>query len=201
MQYLISSLTIALIVSIYFLFRKFFEKHISKVYKITSILLAVIFFVRYFLAGESKLEGILNFSYNNIYSSSFLCFVSSILVWLGIIANITLWLVGFFDFKILKNYGKTFCLVVSVLQFCFLNQYIMASTGTTALTWTGALMAIEVGIMIVYSTKLMISNNFFKISKLNQKTLNFFKFSLYFHVLTPPYSYFVHFKYDFMDKR
>lgn len=165
MQYLISSLTIALIVSIYFLFRKFFEKHISKVYKITSILLAVIFFVRYFLAGESKLEGILNFSYNNIYSSSFLCFVSSILVWLGIIANITLWLVGFFDFKILKNYGKTFCLVVSVLQFCFLNQYIMASTGTTALTWTGALMAIEVGIMIVYSTKLMISNNFFKISK------------------------------------
>lgn len=165
MQYLISLITIVLVVSFYFIFKKFFNKHINKIYKIVSLLIGVIFFVRLFLAGGSKLEGILKFEINNIYSSSFLCFMASVLVWLGIASVLVLIMVSFFDFKILKNYAKTFSLVTSILQFGFLNQYVMANSGTYSLTWIGALMSVEVGLSIVLSLHIFLKNNYFKMSR------------------------------------
>lgn len=165
MQYLIFAISISLLVSAFFVFNKFFEKHKSLILKIMSGVLAVIFFVRYLLPGESRLDGVLKLSYNNIFSSPFLCAVVTILDWLAIMSHVVLLLTPFFKYRVLKNYAKTFSLGVGLLKVGLLNQYIFASTGTYELTWTGALMAVEIAVGLAMSIYYLCTDGYFKIKK------------------------------------
>lgn len=165
MQYLILFITVSLILGAYFLWRKFFEKNSGLILKIMSLSIAVLFFVRYLLPGKSKLYGILKLSVNNVFSSSFVCGVIAILVWLSLFAHIILLLAPFFKFKVLTNYAKTFCFAINILRIGMLNQYIFASTGTYALTWTGAIMSMEVGIAFLMSLYYFCKNKYFYVPK------------------------------------
>lgn len=186
MQYLIFAVSIAIIIATFFVFYKFFEKHNKTILKIMSVILAVVFFVRYLLPGESRLYGVLRLSVNNIFSSSFLCGVVGILVWLSMFSHVILLLAPFFKFNVLKNYAKTFSLVVGLLQVGFLNHYIYASTGTYALTWTGALMAVEVAITLAMSIYYLCKNNYFKISK-KERIEMYIVFPFFLIATMPPY--------------
>lgn len=165
MQYLILAVSLIVIVSSFFIFRKFFNKHIQLVLKIMSGILAVVFFVRFLLPGESHLYGILKLNYNNIYSSSFLCGVITILEWFSMMSHVILLLVPFFKFRVLKNYAKTFSFCVNILKISLLNQFIFASTGTYSLTWTGALIAVETAIGLAISVYYFCTEGYFKIKK------------------------------------
>lgn len=165
MQYLILVITLTLLTTIFFVFYNYFEKNNRLILKIMSVVLAVVFFVRYLLPGQSKLNGILKCDYANIFSSSFLCGVITVLVWLSMFSHVILLITPFFKYKVLKNYAKTFSLVVSVLEVGFLQQYIFAATGTYTLTWTGALMAVEVAIALSMSVYYFCKNNYFKLKK------------------------------------
>lgn len=165
MQYLIFALTLALLVATTFLLMSKFEKYKNTILKVLSLVLAVVFFVRYLLSGRSKLEGILGLTINNIYTSSFLCAVITILVWVSMLSHVILLLAPFFKYKVLKNYARTFSLVVVALQIIFLNPYIYASTGTYSLTWTGALMSVEVAIALCISLYYFFDCGYFKVNK------------------------------------
>lgn len=164
-NYIFFGVFLLLIPILFFSLRKFINKKLNLTLKIFSIFLAVCFFIRYFATDYSLLENVVALSYQNPFSTSFECFMVTMLVWLTIASTIILCMLPFFKYKILRNYAKTFCLVVSILDIAFLSQIVYSYTGTYEISLCGAFFAIEVAVSFLYSVYIFATENFFKISK------------------------------------
>lgn len=128
-----------------------------------SLFLAVCFFIRYFSSSHSIFQDVSALSGSPF--SPFVTFMTALMVWLSVASVIILIMLPFFKFDVLKNYAKTFCLVVSILNIGFMSQIIYSFTQSYALSLGGAFYAIEVGISFVYSLYIFLTNGYFKISK------------------------------------
>ncbi len=163
MNYIFLGVIIVLFTALYFIFRKQINKKLSFVMKGVSLFLAVCFFIRYFSSSHSIFQDVSALSGSPF--SPFVTFMTALMVWLSVASVIILMMLPFFKFGVLKNYAKTFCLVVSILNIGFMSQIIYSFTGTYDLSLGGAFYAIEVGISFVYSLYIFLTNGYFKISK------------------------------------
>lgn len=168
-HYLVLFISLVVFSGLYFAFRKQIKQNSSLFFKIVSLALAVIFAVRYLLAGGSKLDGIYKLSYANIFSSSLTTAVVTILVWLSVASVVTLTLQPFFKFKIINNYAKTIFLVSNLLNFIFLNQYIYSYTRSYEFSACGCLIAIEFALSFLYCLYIFITNDYWKLKKTELK--------------------------------
>ena len=165
MNYIVLASTIVLILVLFFAFRKFFQKHEKTILKSVSLILALVFFIRYFAVDSSLLDGVLNLSQNNPFSSPFLCFLVSLGVWLGMASVVILIIYPFFKYDVLKNYAKTFCLIVNIFNIALLPQIIFSYTGSYDWSLCGVFMEIEFAISLLYSLYLFCTNGYFKVPK------------------------------------
>ncbi len=163
MNYIFLGVIIVLFIALYFIFRKQINKKLSFVMKGVSLFLAVCFFIRYFSSSHSIFQDVSALSGGPF--SPFVTFMTALMVWLSVAIVIILMMLPFFKFDVLKNYAKTFCLVVSILNIGFMSQIIYSFTGTYDLSLGGGFYAIEVGISFVYSLYIFLTNGYFKISK------------------------------------
>lgn len=163
MNYIFLGVIIVLFTALYFIFRKQINKKLSFVMKGVSLFLAVCFFIRYFSSSHSIFQDVSALSGSPF--SPFVTFMTALMVWLSVASVIILIMLPFFKFDVLKNYAKTFCLVVSILNIGFMSQIIYSFTQSYALSLGGAFYAIEVGISFVYSLYIFLTNGYFKISK------------------------------------
>lgn len=163
MNYIFLGVIIVLFTALYFIFRKQINKKLSFVMKGVSLFLAVCFFIRYFSSSHSIFQDVSALSGSPF--SPFVTFMTALMVWLSVASVIILMMLPFFKFDVLKNYAKTFCLVVSILNIGFMSQIIYSFTGTYDLSLGGGFYAIEVGISFVYSLYIFLTNGYFKISK------------------------------------
>ena len=163
MNYTFLGVIIVLFTALYFIFRKQINKKLSFVMKGVSLFLAVCFFIRYFSSSHSIFQDVSALSGSPF--SPFVTFMTALMVWLSVASVIILIMLPFFKFDVLKNYAKTFCLVVSILNIGFMSQIIYSFTGTYDLSLGGGFYAIEVGISFVYSLYIFLTNGYFKISK------------------------------------
>lgn len=163
MNYIFLGVIIVLFTALYFIFRKQINKKLSFVMKGVSLFLAVCFFIRYFSSSHSIFQDVSALSGSPF--SPFVTFMTALMVWLSVASVIILMMLPFFKFDMLKNYAKTFCLVVSILNIGFMSQIIYSFTGTYDLSLGGGFYAIEVGISFVYSLYIFLTNGYFKISK------------------------------------
>ncbi len=147
------------------LFKRLLKNRMDIFLKIVSLALAAVFFVRYFASKGSVLNDVYQLSVNNPFANSFICFMVNLLVWLSMASVVILILLPFFKYDILKNYAKTFCLVVNILNLGFMSQIIYSFTSSHAVSLCGAFIAIEIGISLFLAVYTLFQNNFFKISK------------------------------------
>lgn len=164
-NYIFFGAFLLLIPILFFSLKKFILKRINLTLKIFSIFLALCFFMRYFATDTSLLENVVGIIYQNPYSTSFECFMVTLLVWLSIASVVILCMLPFFKYKILRNFAKTFCLIVSILDIAFMEQIIYSYTGTYEINLCGAFFAIEVAVSFLYSIYIFATENYFKIPK------------------------------------
>ncbi len=171
MNYIFLVGTIVVALAIFFVFKKIFKGRPDWILKSFSLILLIVFFVRYYAVRGSLFNDCLNLTYNNPFNSSFICFSVVVLVWLSFASFVILVLLPFFKFRVLKNLAKTFCLFVNAFNIGYLNQIIYSFTGSYDLSLCGAFISIEVGLSIFYSFYILVTDNFFKIEKSELKEL------------------------------
>lgn len=162
-NYIFLGVIIVLFTALYFIFRKQINKKLTLFLKVVSLFLAICFFIRYFSSDYSIFENVTSLSGSPF--SPFITFITALLVWLSVASVIILIMLPFFKFNVLKNYAKTFCLIVSVLNIGFMSQIIFSFTGSYDLSLGGAFYAIEVGVSFIYSLYIFLTNGYFKIPK------------------------------------
>lgn len=165
MNYIFLCIPFVVLPASYVLFRKFLKGETDLLMKIIALVLAAVFFVRYFASKGSLLNDVYRLAVNNPFENGFLCFMTNLLVWFSMASVVILTLLPFFKYDILKNYAKTFCLVVNILNLGFMPQIIYSFTSSYGLSLCGAFIAIEIGISLFLSVYTLVKNNFFKISK------------------------------------
>lgn len=165
MNYIFFAVTIAVVVPLFFLLNKLVKKRKDWILKSFSLLLAIVFFIRYYSVRGSLLSSCLNLSYQNPFGSAFICFSVVILVWLMFAQVVILILLPFFKYNILKNYAKYFCLIVNIFALVYMRQIIYSFTGSYNLSLCGAFIAVEIGISLLYSIYIFVANGCFKLSK------------------------------------
>ena len=172
MNYIFFGTIVVILTSVYFLFHKQIKKNSNLFLKIVSSFLAICFFIRYFASDYSIFQDVVALS-NSPYSP-FITFMTAFLVWMSVASVIILIMLPFFKFDVLKNFAKTFCLFISILNIAFMPQIIYSFTQSYALSLGGAFYAIEVGITFAYSLFIFLTNNYFKFSK--KEVIQFFIF-------------------------
>jgi len=167
MNYLYLALIVASITGLYFLFKKI--KLTNKKYfgKIISVLIAVIFFIFYFLSGANLLagEGTISLIENSPFDSAADTFFVALTCHLFIAVHVFVIMYSFFDYKIFKNLFNIFSIVFCVLVLFTLDKFLYSYecsfndiTGEAyylkSYLWIKWLMLIEIGyifFLTVYS--------------------------------------------------
>lgn len=171
MNYIFLLVAIVIAPALFFIFKKIFKNRPDWILKSFSLLLAVVFFIRYYAVSGSLFNDCLNLSRNNLFNSSFMCFSVVVLVWLSFASFVILAILPFFKYRVLKNLAKTFCLIVNTFNVGYLNQIVYSFTGSYELSLCGAFIAIEVGLSLFYSFYILITDGFFKIEKSELKEM------------------------------
>ena len=158
MNYIFLLVAIVIAPALFFIFKKIFKNRPDWILKSFSLLLAVVFFIRYYAVSGSLFNDCLNLSHNNPFNSSFMCFSVVVLVWLSFASFVILAILPFFKYRVLKNLAKTFCLIVNTFNVGYLNQIVYSFTGSYELSLCGAFIAIEVGLSLFYSFYILITD-------------------------------------------
>ncbi len=144
----------------------------NKVYKIVSIVLAVLFFFRYML-GDDALENVYKLSSSPI-DSPVLTFFSLILNWLNYSVIFLVVLYPFFKLKrfatIIKYYG-TIVTLLCIGFIYFITIGIVGENAYGSFNLRALLMGIELGITLAYCIVVFIENDRFKVEKSDLKSI------------------------------
>ncbi|MCQ2087850.1 MAG: YwaF family protein [Bacilli bacterium] len=147
MLYIFVLASIAIFTGLYFLSKKFWSDKRHLIEKICSLVFAGIFLIRFFSVRniQTLSEYFDTFALLGGYQNKFLNLVGNLLGWVEITAAIFLMLRPFFRFKTSVWYVKYFSSVVFAL--CLIGIYPMLSMiqGSYDLTFTGAMLGIEIG--------------------------------------------------------
>lgn len=132
---------------------------IQKLLKIVSLVLALIFVVRYMLDNEAirYTLGLENEQINN----KILSLISILLTWFNLCVNLVIILYPFFKLKAQTNLIKLFCLPMSMLTFAFLSPYTKGIIGVDAYRVFDIriiLLSLEVSITFGYSLFVFFTN-------------------------------------------
>ena len=135
-------------------------------FRVLSLVLAAVFFVRYFLAGSSLLDGVRRLTANNPFSSPALCFFVAMATWLQIATLVAVTVAPWFgQFKITTNYAKTIGLLSCVLNIALLPYSAYALSGIYGFSAIGILFAIEVAICSIICVNSLITTGYFKFTR------------------------------------
>lgn len=157
---------IAILVTLFFLLKNKLKSKANLIEKFVSIALAIVFFVRYFLSGNSLLDGVMELNLNNPFSSKFLCFMVAVCVWLRVGTLVALTIFPFFkQYKILANYIKTYGLFSACLNVIFFSWSIYALSGSYGWSAIGVLFIIEQALSLCYSVYVLCTTNYYHITK------------------------------------
>lgn len=165
MNYIVLAITLVVTPMIFLFLKKVIKLSNKTIFKCFSLLLSVMFFIRYFAIDGSLYNDCLKLTFNNPFSSGFLSFVVLIGVWFSFVSILLLTMFPFFKFRVLLNYVKTLGLFSSVLSVAFLQQITYSFTGSYESSLCGTFLAIEVGISLLYSFYVFMIEGKFKISK------------------------------------
>ena len=171
MNYIALAGTLVIVPALFLLLKKVFKMSEKNIFKCFSLLLSVAFFIRYFAVDGSLYNECLKLTFNNPFPSGFLSFIVLIAVWFAFASQILLTMFPFFEFSVLKNYVKTFCLFSSVFSAFFLQQMAYSFTGSYGFSLCGIFLAIEIGISILYSFYVFMTNGKFKTEKKELKEM------------------------------
>ena len=165
LNYIALAATLVVVPLLFLLLRKGFKISEKNIFKCFSLLLSIVFFIRYFAVDGSLYNFTLKLTFYTPFASGFLSFIVLIAVWLSFASVILLTMFPFFNFSVLKNYVKTLCLVSSVFSVAFLQQMTFTFTANYGFSLCGIFLAIEVGISLLYSFYVFMTNEKFKIEK------------------------------------
>ena len=165
LNYIALASTLAVVPIVFLFLKKVIKLSDKTIFKCFSLVLSVVFFIRYFAVDGSLFNECLNLTYNNPFPSKFLTFVVLVAVWFSFASVLILEMFPFFKFKVLANYVKTLGLFSSVLSAAFLQQIIYSFTGSYEVSLCGIFFSIEVGISLLYSFYVFMKEGKFHISK------------------------------------
>lgn len=152
--------------AIYFLLKKILKNKTEWVFKGLSLFLALcVFFV---INAQSKpvFAGTFNLTLNAPFDSPFVNFLIVNYHWFYFASAVILQIYPFFKkFSVLKNYGKTFCLITSCLLLGCVQQVSKSFTGSYDMSLCGAFLGLSIALMFEYSLYLFLTDGFFKMSK------------------------------------
>lgn len=165
--YYLISLGIALLtISLTIIFRKKMDKHKQLIYKVFSLLLLAVFFVRY-MSGDDAIKNIIGLD-NALFQNGFLTAMSTISIWFMYASIILIILFPFFKVKYLSLFVKYFSPFVILINLIFCTQTIVGIEGGIALnviTYRAVLMSIEIGLSIWYCFYVWYNNHELKWTK------------------------------------
>ncbi|MCD8206018.1 MAG: YwaF family protein [Clostridia bacterium] len=155
MVYVISAGTIALLIALYFLFRRFIEAHARLFLKIFAVLILALFAVRYYASSGSLLEGVHALSDNPFYgenagwfsskafSNVFMVLVT-VDVWMEIASVLVVFVFPFFKKgNVFENVARSFTLIFSVINIALLRWTSYSYTGSYGLDVCSVFMSVE----------------------------------------------------------
>ena len=133
---------------------RFANKHLNLIFKILSVALGVLYIVRY-CTGRENINGILNLSISNGFTSRAQLVFGLLQIWLGFAGELFLCMYPFFrkHVKYLDLFAGCFVIVFAV-NFAGMGNHILAVEGEqalTAVTARGVMLAVETGFCLGYS--------------------------------------------------
>ena len=135
----------------YFFCRKLLAKKMSLCLKITSLVLALVFFIRY-LWGNEALQGVIALN-TSLFSNQFFTVMSALSMWFMYIALLIVILYPFFDIKYRNFFVKWIVTPIVILNVITLSLTISGVCGAsikTQFSVRALLMCIELAICIFY---------------------------------------------------
>jgi len=168
MVFLSYGIVLILCTTIFLLYKYYFKKNnkINILLKSLSIILALVFFVRY-MAGHDSISRIYALK-SGTFDTPFYNFVALMLNW-TLNASILLVVLGsFFDNKTVKNIIKFIILPLTILSIVSLRVISIGIVGYMNyfhFNFRAILIAVEVSIVLVYSIIILMESNYFQISK------------------------------------
>ncbi|MBO5851430.1 MAG: YwaF family protein, partial [Clostridia bacterium] len=177
--YLIAFISILIATITFTLIKAFTKNKILLTLKITSIILALVLFFRYFL-GDDYLEHVINLELIEGFSSKTNLALSFILTWVFVAGVLlTIFYPFFYSVKTVKILTPTFSLLISIICLVFLKNNIIANFGPSAIsaiTLRAVLLSIETGLsfaIAIYSLFDYILNRKEASYKINYKSIIF----------------------------
>ena len=164
LQYGLTLISIAIFLCSYFLLSKYkknFKKDIF--FKIVSIFLLLLFFVRY-MSGDDVIEKTYRLSNEN-FSNKFITFISLMTNWVMYAMELCLVLYPFFKKDFVKNIIKFFVLPVSFLCIVALvpaSIGIVGKVAYNAFNYRAIMMAVEFAIVFAYAVVVFVNEGMFK---------------------------------------
>lgn len=152
LYYLIIAITCGACFALYKIFKNKITENEGKILKIVALALAGVFVVR-FLLGGAALSETLGFA-NSPLPNGFLTATSMLGIWAQYAVVLLLTIYPFFKFDILTHFVKFFALPISILGVInFLPQLIGLDGGwvTSAVSARGVILAIEIGICLMFA--------------------------------------------------
>lgn len=165
-QILIMVLVAIGIVATYYILKYKNIKFNTLTYKITSLVLALIFFFR-FMLGDDAIQNVFQLT-NSPFNNNALTVVSIIFNWIFLSAVLAVILYPFFKTSRYVALVKYYCFVVGLVSMGLVTILTTGIVGTSA--YSGfqirtLLLGLEIGIVTGYSAVVFLDNNYFKVEK------------------------------------
>ena len=177
--YLIAFISILIATATFVLIKVFTKNKIKLTLKISSIILALVLFFRYFL-GEDYLQNVINLELIDGFNSKTHLALSFIVSWVFVAGVLLAIFYPFFNtVKTVKILTPTFSLIVGIICLIFLKNNIIANFGPTAIEaikLRAVLLSIETGLSFaisIYSLYDYIINRKQESYKINYKSIIF----------------------------
>jgi len=134
--------------------------------KVISIVLAIIFFIRY-MSGADAISDIFLLT-SSVFDNKFYNFIALILNWFLNASVLLIILSSFYSNRVIINIIKLIVLplsVVSIISLRIITIGVVGYVNYFNFHFRGILIAVEIAIILAYSIIIFIENDYFKISK------------------------------------
>lgn len=161
--YLIIAVILAGVLPLGLLLKKKSEKAYNLFLKIFSLVLGLVFIVRY-MWGNDAIQNV-NKLENSPFNSNAWTVVGLFLVWLTYAASLLCSMYGFFRQKLSTNFVKFIAFPISLINIVFLKQSMIAvlgESGASVFSGRGLVMAIEIGLTLAYAMLIVITSTKWK---------------------------------------
>lgn len=158
--YLVAVFAAAAMVTVGLVVRRKAPAKINVVFKVASLVLAAVFFVRY-MSGRDNLSGIIGLQVTNGFTSKSWVILGLIQVWLAYAVELLVMLASFFKIRSMPAFIAFFASVGFLFNFILLKNHLVAICGAESLTkfdFRALLIGIETGLGLGYCAVHIVEN-------------------------------------------